>query len=270
MTEFRRTARAITKAGQIKGERRRHEKDDRSRIDDRSPYVLGWSNERKLEALLGGPGSRRHSLTSRRRAGKAPEALDAAVERRPGARRARRDHEFAEIDWQSLVNRTEELRAEKRELEAASAELARLTRELSRSRSRSLAPKARSGEDGRLGGARQPDHARRGRMHEVRRGAGRAGCEPARAHFATIAALLQAVEPAPAGHPAPATAPRGGRAEISTLVVTRRTRVAAALGNKIVAAMGEFRSQYPVETEELDDGGGVRGRLPGAEPAADR
>ena len=52
MAEFRRTARAITKAGQIKGERGRHEKDDRFRIDDRSQYVLGWTNERKLEALL--------------------------------------------------------------------------------------------------------------------------------------------------------------------------------------------------------------------------
>ena len=52
MAEFRREARAITKAGQFKGSRGRHEKDDRYRIDDRSRYVLGWSNERKLEALL--------------------------------------------------------------------------------------------------------------------------------------------------------------------------------------------------------------------------
>jgi uncharacterized protein YPO0396 len=41
---------AITKAGQIKGGGR-HEKDDRFRIDDRSRYVLGWSNQRKLDAL---------------------------------------------------------------------------------------------------------------------------------------------------------------------------------------------------------------------------
>ena len=38
-------------------------------------------------------------------------------------------HEFAEIDWQSMVNRAEELKAEQRELEAASAELARLNRD---------------------------------------------------------------------------------------------------------------------------------------------
>jgi uncharacterized protein YPO0396 len=43
MPQFRRANRAITKAGQIKSGPR-HEKDDRSRIGDRSTYVLGWSN----------------------------------------------------------------------------------------------------------------------------------------------------------------------------------------------------------------------------------
>nr|MDQ2815465.1 AAA family ATPase [Actinomycetota bacterium] len=51
MAEFRRATRALTKAGQIKGGVR-HEKDDRFRIDDRSRYVLGWSNERKIDTLL--------------------------------------------------------------------------------------------------------------------------------------------------------------------------------------------------------------------------
>jgi uncharacterized protein YPO0396 len=51
MTEFRRAARAIIKAGQVKGGDR-HEKDDRYRIGDRSRYVLGWTNKRKIEALL--------------------------------------------------------------------------------------------------------------------------------------------------------------------------------------------------------------------------
>ena len=52
MADFRRLPRAITKAGQIKGAGGRHEKDDRRRVDDRSGYVLGWANERKINALL--------------------------------------------------------------------------------------------------------------------------------------------------------------------------------------------------------------------------
>ena len=38
--------------GQVKGKGGQHEKDDRRRIDDRAAYVLGWSNERKIDALV--------------------------------------------------------------------------------------------------------------------------------------------------------------------------------------------------------------------------
>ena len=48
--QFRREEKAVTRAGQIKNTLR-HEKDDRHRIDDRSRYVLGWSNTAKLAAL---------------------------------------------------------------------------------------------------------------------------------------------------------------------------------------------------------------------------
>ena len=51
--QFRREARAITRSGQSKAAGERHEKDDRHRLDDRSHYVLGWSNSAKLAALAG-------------------------------------------------------------------------------------------------------------------------------------------------------------------------------------------------------------------------
>jgi uncharacterized protein YPO0396 len=53
MEDFRRAEKAVTRAGQIKHGRGRHEKDDRQRIDDRTSYVLGRSNEQKIDALLG-------------------------------------------------------------------------------------------------------------------------------------------------------------------------------------------------------------------------
>ena len=49
--QFRRESKAITLKGQIKDKTGRHEKDDRYRIDDRSRYVLGWSNAEKITAL---------------------------------------------------------------------------------------------------------------------------------------------------------------------------------------------------------------------------
>ncbi|WP_203563925.1 ATP-binding protein [Deefgea sp. CFH1-16] len=49
--QFRRESRALSRAGQIKSAGERHEKDDRSRIDDQRRYVLGWSNSAKIAAL---------------------------------------------------------------------------------------------------------------------------------------------------------------------------------------------------------------------------
>src|SRR5262245_21653866 len=51
LDEFRREEKAITRAGQMKSGGNRHEKDDRSRIDDRANFVLGWSNAAKIRAL---------------------------------------------------------------------------------------------------------------------------------------------------------------------------------------------------------------------------
>jgi uncharacterized protein YPO0396 len=53
---FTQETRAITREGQIK-DGDYHIKDDRSRIDDRSRYVLGWSNTEKIAALEAGRGS---------------------------------------------------------------------------------------------------------------------------------------------------------------------------------------------------------------------
>ena len=50
--EFRREPMAVTKAGQIKSRGNRHEKDDRYAINDRRQYILGFSNQKKIDALL--------------------------------------------------------------------------------------------------------------------------------------------------------------------------------------------------------------------------
>jgi uncharacterized protein YPO0396 len=51
LEQFRREKLAITRNGQIKAGGERHEKDDRHHIDDRSRFVLGWSNDAKIAAL---------------------------------------------------------------------------------------------------------------------------------------------------------------------------------------------------------------------------
>ncbi len=50
LAQFGEERRAVTREGQVRsGER--HEKDDRSRVDDPRTWVLGWANERKIAAL---------------------------------------------------------------------------------------------------------------------------------------------------------------------------------------------------------------------------
>lgn len=119
--QFRREAKAITRAGQIKAPGERHEKDDRHRIDDRSRYVLGWSNEakiaaleekgRRLEAQLGEIGNRIAKLQNEQKGVKARmETLSKLEEYR----------DFRELDWRPLAIEVARLEDEKRQLEAAS------------------------------------------------------------------------------------------------------------------------------------------------------
>jgi len=99
---FRRERHAITREGQIKGARGRHEKDDRFWLEDRSRYVLGWSNADKLRALIaqgerqeariGALGARLAELQSARR------ALESQIE---ALARLEEFSRFAELDWRA-------------------------------------------------------------------------------------------------------------------------------------------------------------------------
>jgi uncharacterized protein YPO0396 len=255
MADFRRMPKAITRAGQVKGSGGRHEKDDRFRIDDRRRYVLGWSNQRKLDTLL----NQARVLTARisevaTERQRHEKARDAAVERGQVLAKLEEIREFAEIDWQSMVNRAEQLRAEQRGLEAASAELAQCSRDLDQVKKQITgADDALREVDGQLGGLKTRQQAAEGVLHEARDILAEDACEMARAQFAAIAEML-----ARTGQPRPAAAAACDRAEatagteINALAVKRSDRL-SRLSNKIVAAMGEFRRQYPVETAELDD-----------------
>jgi uncharacterized protein YPO0396 len=131
LEQFRRERQAITRAGQIKGGGERHEKDDRRRLDDRSTYVLGWSNEGKIAVL-----EKQAKLLEMRMQGIAEQIAKAQEEQ--GALRERQQWlaqigEYAifnDLDWQPLAVAISELEAEKRALEAASDLLQTLTGQL--------------------------------------------------------------------------------------------------------------------------------------------
>ena len=133
LDDFRRESRAITPKGQIKSSGSRHEKDDRYRIDDRSRFVLGWSNREKIFALE----------TERKL--KEQTIQKAATEQAQFARRLKgvqnsqlklelllNVESFADINWQPLAVQTQTLEKEKQQLEAGSDILKTLREQQSR------------------------------------------------------------------------------------------------------------------------------------------
>ncbi len=129
--QFGREARAITRAGQIKDPSGRHEKDDRSRIDDRSRYVLGWSNADKLRALRDQRGRLETRLaTLGQRIGEIQQARNELRSRLEALGKLEEFTRFADIDWMSLARQIAALAEERARLEAASNTLQELGRQL--------------------------------------------------------------------------------------------------------------------------------------------
>ena len=255
MAEFRRLPKAITRTGQVKERGGRHEKDDRRRIDDRSTYVLGWSNERKIDALI----DRARGISAQLDAVRGAQAgqkkgQDAAQERKIVLVRLDETREFSELDWQSLVNQIEDLKAERDRLKSASAELAKLTTALESVAQRiDAADQERSAAQTTLGGVLTQISDAERVLREVDALLAEDRCASAGVLFEGIAGLLDK-----AGHPRPAMAAACDKAEnaagatISELASRRNERM-NRLATTIVRAMGEFRRQYPVETNELSD-----------------
>ena len=129
--QFRRETRAVTRAGQIKDPSGRHEKDDRHRIDDRSRYVLGWSNVDKIATL------EITSVQLEKRLGDIAGKISTIQQERKQiedrlAALTRLDEftNFDELDWTSLATDIARLFDERKRLESASNVLQQLNEQL--------------------------------------------------------------------------------------------------------------------------------------------
>jgi uncharacterized protein YPO0396 len=135
--QFRREARAITRSGQIKDPSGRHEKDDRSRIGDRSRYVLGWSNAGKLRTLRDQRERVEASLAaSGQRIAEIQQARKTLQGRLETLARLEEFRHFSDIDWTSLARQIAVLVEERARLEAASNAVQELSRQLQAAQAR--------------------------------------------------------------------------------------------------------------------------------------
>ena len=131
MDQFRRESSALTRAGQSKWRGERHVKDDQYRLDDRTRYVLGWTNDAKIAALNV---KRRQAEAYIAERGAALAKLQ-AEQRQLGERlstlsRLGEYRDFRDLDWGSLVIEAQRLSEEKERMESASDKLTLLAGQL--------------------------------------------------------------------------------------------------------------------------------------------
>ena len=253
--EFRTTQRAVTRAGQIK-DKERHEKDDRRRIDDRREYVLGWTNQAKVDALLTHAGTLQERLISLSSviADLANHDETASLQLQSLARLGEHSN-WDDLDWQALVREIAALHDERLRITSSSDTLVLLTSERERVRQE----------------ISTHEHSRDGLQRD--RGAAEGRQRTAEAELDRVGTMLsnaQAVEVATESFTlidvAMASELDGSAPDVVRLTTVHQsinaslvhqlnaiTKQEGSLAQRIVRSMGAFRGKYPHETIEFDD-----------------
>ena len=131
LDEFRRERKAVTRTGQIKTEGARHEKDDRHALDDRTRYVLGWTNEAKVAALSGQAAVLDRRIAAGRRVLDEIRGEQKQLREREGTLKQLLVYQdFSELDWRPLTIEIHRREQEHRSLESASDLLRTLAEQL--------------------------------------------------------------------------------------------------------------------------------------------
>jgi uncharacterized protein YPO0396 len=253
--DFRASPRAVTRAGQIK-DRERHEKDDRRRIDDRREYVLGWTNQGKVDALLA------HASTLQERLNFFSSVISdltrrdetAMLQLRSLARLGEHSN-WDDLDWHGLVSEIAVLHAEQLRITSSSDTLALLTSERERVRQE----------------VADHEHLRDGFQRD--RGAAEGRRRSAEAELDHVKVMLSnpqtldvatewfAVIDVIVAFELDGSSPNAVglamvRQSINTSLVQQLntiTKQEGSLGQRIVRSMAVFRGTYPHETTEFDD-----------------
>jgi uncharacterized protein YPO0396 len=252
LDEFRREQSALTRNGQIKGGVR-HIKDDRSRVDDRTRYVLGWSNSEKIAAVA--QEMRRVERQAQTIGEKiaASEVEEQRLRKQLDALKAIAGFRaFEDIDWRQAVLDLKRLDEELRVLERTSDVLRELEKQLCGVETALEACEKRLNKaQSRLGGAEQ-------RRTDLEKALARgkavveASSAEQRSRFGRLEELRIEFGRSPA-----LTVDNGETVE-SDVRAWLQSRIDAdelrltRLGQKIVSTMQDYRNTYPVETREAD------------------
>lgn len=253
LEQFRREERAVTPAGQVKSSQERHEKDDRRRLNDRTQYILGWSNKQKIAALekqanelqlqIQQYATQIAGLQQRQR------ALDEHL--RLLAQLSVFDN-FQELNWQPLQGQIRDLEQEYEQLEAESDTLRILQEQLRQlenklhslrdaldEKSRELARTEQKQEDAQ----QAEDDARTQHL---------AATPEQQTHFTALLALR---EQALGEHTLTVESCANREQEMRNWLqnkINATDKRLERLTQNIVRAMTEYRTAYPMDTREVD------------------
>ncbi|MFJ7205227.1 ATP-binding protein [Streptomyces sp. NPDC098789] len=248
------TRSAVTRQGLVKSSGGRHEKNDAHRIDDRRNWVLGWSNQAKLDALLTEAArltSESATITARTRQVEQQQKARAGVSAALTLLASVED--YIDLDWHTVTAEIEQLEQQKKALETE-AGLDQLTGELKQIKTELVESSATlSAGQEELGGLRRD--AQRITAQLAKTAAFLATCD-----LDTVAQHVQALTP----FLPPTDGDEQSRLELledkereaETELLragSKRQEALRRLGNQTSALMTVFQTQYPVHTAELDN-----------------
>ncbi|UYM05472.1 ATP-binding protein [Solicola gregarius] len=259
LDEFREAMRAVTREGQVRSGDR-HEKDDRYRADDPRHWLLGWANERKIEALESHVAELESQLAEVDRAAEKVDAeRDAIRSRETALERLAEYSSWTELDVEEAEQRAALARTERERRLAGSSELAEIERrmtevgtairEIEGHEKQAQQDIARVGERiDRAEGAREQDRS-------LLAATDRAYLTGTRASYDALTNRLGSDHPTRSDDCAAAesglTAELGGRIE-------RLTQQMNAQATNTLRHMAEVRRRWPESTTEMDTDIGAR------------
>ncbi|MCG5541803.1 MULTISPECIES: ATP-binding protein [unclassified Halorhodospira] len=251
---LRREQRAVTRAGQIKSGGYRHEKDDRHGIDDRSRFILGWSNEAKIAALerqAADYQTRMQELADRM--SRLEQELRSWQEQIRALDKIEVYADFQELDWHSVEAEIQRLEAERERIQASSDRLRTLQEQ-------------RDGVEARIKELEQlllKERDERSRLADRSERTAEALASARERHQAATETQRSEAFPLLDGIREEALAEQSltveSLANAQSAVrgwVSRHIdnveRNLRRLADKVVSAMADFRHQWPLEAQEMD------------------
>lgn len=251
--QFATEQRAVTRQGQVKAGDR-HEKDDRSRVDDPRNWTLGWVNERKVAALTVELASQQRDLNAV--AKELKEVQDRQETLQDWKRALAQLSEYTsweELDWQEAETQAALADAERERLVAGSSALRELERRLAENAQQTTDLDDRlkhlTLEIGNLNGTIRRAIAERDEVRRVISSHTEQALSVARASYPDLEARLKDRLPRTASACAPAS---DGLTDELQAGIDKASRELGGYTQSLLQYMNDVRRRWPEATTEMD------------------